>query len=148
MKKEKQIGVLVQIVQKVLDGNMKGTLIFAITVALNWIGANEGSRYMVYELEKEHKKSSLMCKKKEELVKEIMRLEHNVNVMNKRLNNQANAIKHYEQESRNKAIDDFMEKIDDDICNDCSKCGNGCRLFELRKIAEQLKECGVDAGSI
>lgn len=39
----------------------------------------------------------------------------------------------------NKAIDDFMEKIDDDICNDCSKCGNGCRLLELRKIAEQLK---------
>ena len=39
----------------------------------------------------------------------------------------------------NKAIDDFMEKIDDDICNDCSKCGNGCRLLELRQIAEQLK---------
>lgn len=66
---------------------------------------------MVYELEKEHKKSSLMCKKKEELVKEIMRLEHNVNVMNERLNNQANAIKHYEQESRNKAIEEFAEKL-------------------------------------
>lgn len=66
---------------------------------------------MVYELEKEHKKSSLMCKKKEELVKEIMRLEHNVNVMNERLNNQANAIKHYEQESRAKAIDEFAERL-------------------------------------
>lgn len=65
---------------------------------------------MVYELEKEHKKSSLMCKKKEELVKEIMRLEHNVNVMNERLNNQANAIKHYEQESRNKAIEELTEE--------------------------------------
>lgn len=42
-------------------------------------------------------------------------------------------------EIRNKTIDDFMEKIDDDICNDCSKCGNGCRLLELREIAEQLK---------
>ena len=40
----------------------------------------------------------------------------------------------------NKAIDDFMEKIDDDICNDCSKCGNGCRLLELRQIEEQLKK--------
>lgn len=39
----------------------------------------------------------------------------------------------------NRAIDDFMERIDDDICNDCSKCGNGCRLLELREIAEQLK---------
>lgn len=66
---------------------------------------------MVYELEKEHKKSSLMCKKKEELVKEIMRLEHNVNVMNERLNVQANAIKHYEQESRNKAIEEFAERL-------------------------------------
>jgi len=66
---------------------------------------------MVYELEKEHKKSSLMCKKKEELVKEIMRLEHNVNVMNERLNVQADAIEHYEQESRNKAIDEFAERM-------------------------------------
>lgn len=85
--------------------------ITVVIVALGLIGANEGSRYMVYELEKEHKKSSLMCKKKEELVKEIMRLEHNVNVMNERLNNQANAIKHYEQKSRAKAIEEFAEKI-------------------------------------
>ena len=70
---------------------------------------------MVYELEKEHKKSSLMCKKKEELAKEIMRLEHNVNVMNERLGNQANAIKRYEQESRAKAIDEFAEKLNTDV---------------------------------
>ena len=68
---------------------------------------------MVYELEKEHKKSSLMCKKKEELVKEIMRLEHNVNVMNERLDNQANAIRHYEQESRTKAVDEFAERLEE-----------------------------------
>ena len=63
---------------------------------------------MVYNLEKEHKKTSLMCKKKEELAKEIMRLEHNVNVLNERLNVQANAIKHYEQEARTKAIEEFV----------------------------------------
>lgn len=74
---------------------------------------------MVYELEKEHKKSSLMCKKKEELVKEIMRLEHNVNVMNERLHNQANAIKRYEQEARSKAIDDFAEAICDKATDEC-----------------------------
>lgn len=83
-----------------------------------------------------------MCKKKEELAKEIMRLEHNVNVMNERLNNQANAIKHYEQESRNKAIDEFAEKLADwcEYCNvnmreDCSK-GYICKIYE---IAEQMK---------
>lgn len=88
---------------------------------------------MVYELEKEHKKSSLMCKKKEELVKEIMRLEHNVNVMNERLNNQANAIKHYEQESRNKAIDEFISEL--------YKIGEH-REFDwedIYKLADQLK---------
>lgn len=98
------------------------------------IGANEGSRYMVYELEKEHKKSSLMCKKKEELVKEIMRLEHNANVMNERLNNQANAIKHYEQESRNKAIDEFAERfIYKAVCEGCSGC---CNCYEEEKQSE------------
>lgn len=89
---------------------------------------------MVYELEKEHKKSSLMCKKKEELVKEIMRLEHNVNVMNERLNNQANAIKHYEQESRNKAIDDFAKRICDFGVYD--HWGN---TIDILTIAEDLK---------
>ena len=119
----------------------------------NLIGANEGSRYMVYELEKEHKKSSLMCKKKEELVKEIMRLEHNVNVMNERLNNQANAIKHYEQESRNKAIDEAIEASAKAICVGCGylkefKCtykGGNCgvskpMLESVVKTLEQLKE--------
>lgn len=66
---------------------------------------------MVYELEKEHKKTSLMSKKKEELVKEVSRLEHNVNVLNERLNVQASAIKQYEQESRNKAIDEFVSLL-------------------------------------
>ena len=46
-----------------------------------------------------------------------MRLEHNVNVMNERLNNQANAIKHYEQKSRNKAIDEFEERLKGKIFN-------------------------------
>ena len=107
---------------------------------------------MVYELEKEHKKSSLMCKKKEELVKEIMRLEHNVNVMNERLNNQANAIKHYEQESRNKAIDEAIEASAKAICVGCGylkefKCtykGGNCgvskpMLESVVKTLEQLK---------
>lgn len=92
---------------------------------------------MVYELEKEHKKSSLMCKKKEELVKEIMRLEHNVNVMNERLNNQANAIKNYEQESRNKAIDELTKRFKVWMLeNDgLSKID----IQEINEIAEQLK---------
>ena len=71
---------------------------------------------MVYELEKEHKKTSLMCKKKEELAKEIMRLEHNVNALNESLHNQANAFKYYEQESRNKAIDEFVEELRGNAC--------------------------------
>lgn len=107
---------------------------------------------MVYELEKEHKKSSLMCKKKEELAKEIMRLEHNVNVMNERLNNQANAIKHYEQESRNKAIYEAIEASAKAICVGCGyldgyKCtykGSNCgvskpMLESVTKALEQLK---------
>lgn len=89
---------------------------------------------MVYELEKEHKKTSLMCKKKEELVKEIMRLEHNINVMNERLNVQANAIKHYEQESRNKAIDEFAERIC--VYGTYDDFGNKIDVLE---IAEKLK---------
>lgn len=90
---------------------------------------------MVYELEKEHKKSSLMCKKKEELVKEIMRLEHNVNVMNERLNVQANAIKHYEQESRTKAIDEFAERLKSDTMAKTF----GLRICDIDRIAEELR---------
>ena len=97
---------------------------------------------MVYELEKEHKKSSLMCKKKEELVREIMRLEHNVNVMNERLNVQANAINHYEQESRNKAIDEFkaeaMKQLTDLELKDAWATVSGCKII-LRDVAEQMK---------
>lgn len=84
---------------------------------------------MVYELEKEHKKSSLMCKKKEELVREIMRLEHNVNVMNDRLHNQANAIKRYEKEARNKAIDEFAERLK----------SRGFVKFVIDQIAKEMK---------
>ena len=102
---------------------------------------------MVYELEKEHKKTSLMCKKKEELAKEIMRLEHNVNVLNERLNVQANAIKLYEQESRNKAIDEFLHnaevKIYDKILQNQSRLdfASGLSVANrmLDEIAEQLK---------
>lgn len=90
---------------------------------------------MVYELEKEHKKSSLMCKKKEELAKEIMRLEHNVNAMNERLGNQANAIKRYEQESRAKAIDDVLEKALEWNKNSSKKVPYAFIHF----IAEELK---------
>lgn len=92
---------------------------------------------MVYELEKEHKKSSLMCKKKEELVKEIMRLEHNVNVMNERLNVQANAIEHYEQESRNKAIDEFAERLSYKIKSEIDDCAD--ELDWIKEIAEKMK---------
>lgn len=118
---------------------------FVIIADRNLIGANEGSRYMVYELEKEHKKSSLMCKKKEELVKEIMRLEHNVNVMNERLNVQANAIKHYEQESRNKAIDEFASELENhSIYADTGK-GYEVKMewvspvTRIKEVAEQMK---------
>lgn len=41
------------------------------------------------QIEKEHKKSSLMSKKKSELVEHIMWLEHNNNVMHDTLNTQA-----------------------------------------------------------
>lgn len=96
---------------------------------------------MVYELEKEHKKTSLMCKKKEELVKEIMRLEHNVNVMNERLNNQANAIKQYEQESRNKAIDDLCNEFHKDWEEQCENDMEDCINWYdwLIASAKQLK---------
>ena len=100
---------------------------------------------MVYNLEKEHKKSSLMCKKKEELAKEIMRLEHNVNVMNERLNVQANAINHYENEARNKAIEEFVYTL----CERCMRKDNSCYETEcpfctdfgcdIIKIAESMK---------
>ena len=103
---------------------------------------------MVYELEKEHKKSSLMCKKKEELVKEIMRLEHNVNVMNERLDVQANAIKHYEQESRNKAIDEFLHKAEDKLYDSILKnqlnigfvSGLSVARILLNGLAAKMKE--------
>lgn len=122
---------------------------------------------MVYELEKEHKQSSLMCKKKEELVKEIQRLEHNVNVLNERLNVQANAIKHYEQKSRNNAIDEFAEKLKErlkgmqmaemqgeDVCPygdtleecpyinqelGCQYCAREQTIKDVDEIAEQMK---------
>ena len=81
-----------------------------------------------------------MCKKKEELTKEIMRLEHNVNVMNERLNNQANAIKHYEQESRNKAIDEFKESVEINIIDlFVSDEEYGTAMMMLQTIAEQMK---------
>lgn len=92
---------------------------------------------MVYELEKEHKKSSLMCKRKEELVKEIMRLEHNVNVMNERLNVQANAIKHYEQESRSKAIYETVKRFKDWMLENDGLSEKD--IQEIDEIAEQLK---------
>lgn len=91
---------------------------------------------MVYELEKEHKKTSLMCKKKEELVREIMRLEHNVNVMNERLNVQADAIEHYEQESRNKAIDEAIEASAKAICV-------GCGYLDGHKCTYKGANCSV-----
>lgn len=95
---------------------------------------------MVYELEKEHKQSSLTCKKKEELVKEIMRLEHNVNVLNERLNVQANAIKHYEKKSRNKAIDEFAEMIELEMLTILtSEQEYQIVKKSLYEIAEQLK---------
>ena len=94
---------------------------------------------MVYELEKEHKKSSLMCKKKEELVKEIMRLEHNVNVMNERLNNQANAVKKYEQESRNKAIDEFAERLKKYTYGRCNGVYIEIPLSIFDEIAEEMR---------
>lgn len=112
---------------------------------LQEIGVNEGSRYMVYELEKEHKKSSLMCKKKEELVKEIMRLEHNVNVMNERLNVQANAIKHYEQESRIKAIDEFANWLVDNNML-VAKDGNMRTVSDVIKAFNEQLEGGVVDG--
>lgn len=121
----------------------------------------------MYELEKEHKQSSLMCKKKEELVKEIQRLEHNVNVLNERLNVQANAIKHYEQKSRNNAIDEFAEKLKErlkgmqmaemqgeDVCPygdtleecpyinhelGCQYCAREQTIKDVDEIAEQMK---------
>lgn len=109
---------------------------------------------MVYELEKEHKKSSLMCKKKEELVKEIMRLEHNVNVMNERLNVQANAIEHYEQESRNKAIDEFASELENhSIYADTGK-GDEVKMewvspvTRIKEVAEQMKGDGSDVKEI
>lgn len=92
---------------------------------------------MVYELEKEHKKSSLMCKKKEELVKEIMRLEHNVNVMNERLNNQANAIKHYERESRAKAIDEITKRFKDWMLENDGLSEKD--MQEIDEIAEKMR---------
>ena len=92
---------------------------------------------MVYELENEHKKSSLMCKKKEELVKEIMRLEHNVNVMNERLNNQANAIKHYEQESRNNAIEEITKRFKDWMLENDGLSEKD--MQEIDEIAEEMR---------
>lgn len=102
---------------------------------------------MVYELEKEHKKSSHMSKKKEELVKEVMRLEHNVNVMNERLNNQANAIKRYEKEARKNAIDEFAERLkgkaeeilkNPDIVAECKKC-TIWTVRDIDEIAEEMR---------
>ena len=91
---------------------------------------------MVYELEKVHKKTSLMCKKKEELAREIMRLEHNVNALNESLHNQANAFKYYEQESRNKAIDEAIEAAAKAICT-------GCGYLIEHKCTYHGSNCGV-----
>lgn len=41
------------------------------------------------QIEKEHKKSTLMSKQKKDLVEQIMYLEHNNNVLNERVNQQA-----------------------------------------------------------
>ena len=105
---------------------------------------------MVFELEKEHKKSSLMCKKKEELVKQIMRLEHNVNVMNERLGNQANAIKRYEQKARNMAIDEFASELENhSIYADIGK-GDEVKMewvspvTRIKEVAEQMKGGAVN----
>ena len=53
------------------------------------------------------------------------------------------ALEHYEQESRNKAIDEFVEAI----CNKAYKKNDfiTMRIGYLKELAEQMKEGGKDA---
>jgi hypothetical protein len=63
------------------------------------------------QIEKEHKRSTLMSSKKKDLVDQIMYLEHNNNVLNDRVNQQAENFKTIQREAFNK-LDKKSFKVD------------------------------------
>lgn len=62
-------------------------------------------------IEFEHKRSSLMSKTKKELVEQIIRLEHNVNVLHDTIDTQVKNFKELEKQAYKKGREDYEEKL-------------------------------------
>jgi hypothetical protein len=92
------------------------------------------------QIEKEHKRSTLLTSKKEDLVNQIMYLEHNNNVLNDTLNQQAENFKKLCEDckmSENKELK-TLQKAFDKACEEStdSSCPNEFDLYECEKCID------------